>query len=86
MNLLRKLRKKKKKNDVKETENIEKIPPGPPRFMQFKPESLIKRRKIEHHMILVRLSTITVRNWVTIPTNIQSQKTSFGLGDFLVGD
>ena len=86
-----KLGKKKRRNNIKKTENIEKALHQPQELMQLILVSLIKRRKtkvvwIRHHVTLVRSNIITVRNWVTMPTNIQNQKTSFGLGNLLVGD
>ena len=85
-----KARKKRRRNDVKRIENVKKALPRLPELTQLIPVNL-KRRKTKvvwtgHHVTLVRSSAITVRKWVTMPTDVRSQKTSFSLGDLLVGD
>ena len=91
MSFLTKLRKKIRKNNGKGTENVKKAPPRPLESTQLIPVSPIKRKKTnviwtEHHGTLVRSSAINVRTLVTMPTNVQSQKTRFGLDDLLIGD
>ena len=75
MSFSSKLRKKRKKNDIKEIENVKKVPPQSLELMQLIAITLIKKKKTKvvltgDHVILVRSSVITIKNWVTISINV----------------
>ena len=87
LSLLRKLGKRRRRNSAEGTKNVEKTPP----WLQTIKPSFTKRRKrsiarIKHPGTRARSSALTIPNWTIMQIPVQSQKTSFGLGDLLVGD
>ena len=85
---------KRRANDLPETD---KAPLQPQESTQSSLVSPIRRKRtmIKTEVVRVRTrrlgtlvgsSVLIVKKWATMPILVQSQKTSFGLGDLLVGD